>query len=51
METCTTCGGFLAVESPRFGFFVSGCDSCGHSACGFISIADAIEQAESLMER
>ena len=51
MDTCTFCWGSLAVNHVRFGFFVSQCENCEQETNGFLSLADMIEQAESLIER
>jgi len=48
---CPFCGGSVSVDSPRFGFFVSQCDNCEQETSGFLSVADMIEQAESVIER
>lgn len=43
------CGGSVSVDSPRFGFYVSQCENCEQETTGFVSIADLIKQAESVL--
>ena len=48
--SCPFCGGEVTQSMVRFGFFVSQCSNCEQEKSGFMSIADMIAQAESVLE-
>jgi len=50
IDTCTLCGGFLSIDSPRDLWIEKTCDNCGMVETGVIDLGEVIDNAQHQVE-